>query len=442
MKMKNTMKISVSKFLFLFLAACVLSSCEQKRDDDSVDFILGKPRPVQESLALADSMVVYNAQGMAYTTNSLKEIEKFAKATVLDEEYVEYDRSLRYVSEDEANLSVSLFQKGKLIDYLFYYENPYSGDTVFDGVVYSLQGSGRMKKMDPIYAFFKERKLSTEGKTAEFKTRPNLPALKVDIYVDTFELKEGKNLGDSLCPREFETGLIQSVKRPCGWRLERALKRYYKEGFNLSVDATITFGDSGRVANVVMNTEHPEYKDFLEEVKSILYYAWMPPEVRTQLVVRQTHPIFTEYLPPELRSRHLFSKVAAQNIVKSEKVHLSFARQYFQECKGEGSEKDSVEVIGYSDVIKEHCDEIRFTKDLATGGINYLECIKGVAKRDPLFPKKPVKPAKASTLFDRYHAMYVKEDLSLNQVVTLKIPPCFVEEKLNKEKKYNEDFRF
>ncbi|MBR6943935.1 MAG: hypothetical protein IKH55_13060, partial [Fibrobacter sp.] len=208
----------------------------------------------------------------------------------------------------------------------------------------------------------------------------------------------------------------------------QALKRYYKEGFNLSVDATITFGDSGRVVNVDMNTDHPEYADFLEEVKSILYYAWMPPEVRTQLVVRQTHPIFTEYLPPELRSRRIFGKVAAQEIVKSEKVHLSFSREYFQECHGEGSEKDSVEVIGYFDVIKEHCDEIRFTKDFATGGINYLRCVKGVTKRDPLFPKKPVKPAKSFELFDRYHAMYVKEDLSLNQVVTLKIPACFVEE--------------
>ena len=416
---------SLYKFFFLVLAACVLLSCEQKHDEVSIDFIPGKPRLLQESLALADSMVVYNAQGMAYTTNSLKEIEKFAKATVLDEEYVEYDRSLRYVSEDEANLSVSLFQKGKLIDYLFYYENPYSGDTVFDGVVYSLQGSGRMKKMDPIYAFFKERKISTEGETAEFNTRPNLPVLNVDIYVDTFELKEGKFLGDTMPPREFETGLIQSVKRPCGWRLERALKRYYKEGFNLSVDATIMFGDSGRVTNVSMNTEHPEYKDFLEEVKSILYYAWMPPKVQTRLMDPLPCMYISDNLPPELQSRKIWSYVAAQEIVKSEKVHLSFSREYSQECKGEGNEKDSVEIIGYSDKIKEHCDEIRFTKDFATGGINYLECIK----REPLFTKKPIKFPTIYTLFDRYHAMYVKEDLSLNQMVILKIPPCFVEEK-------------
>ncbi|OWV22041.1 hypothetical protein [Fibrobacter sp. UWB3] len=412
------------KFIFLFLAACVLLSCEQKRDNVSVDFIPGKPRLLQESLALADSMVVYNAQGLAYTTNSLKEIKKFAKAAVLDEENVEFERILKDDFLDKVNLSVSLFQKGKLIDYLFYYENSYSWDTLFEGIVYSLQGYGRMKKLAPIYTFFKDRKISTEGKTAEFKTRPNLPALKVNIYVDTFELKEGKFLSDTMPPREFETGLVNSVKRPCRWLLDRTFKRYYKEGFNLSVDATITFGDSGRVTNVSMNTEHLEYKDFLEEVKSILYYGWMPPKVQTRLMDPLPCMYISDNLPPELQSRKIWSYVAAQEIVKSEKVHLSFSREYSQECRGEGNEKDSVEIIGYSDKIKEHCDEIRFTKDFATGGINYLECIK----REPLFTKKPIKFPTIYTLFDRYHAMYVKEDLSLNQVVKLKIPACFVEE--------------
>ena len=413
---------SLYKFLFLILAAFLLLSCDEERLDETVNFIPGKPLCLQESLALADSLVIFNAQGLAYTTNKLKEIKRFAKAAALDEEYPEYDRELRNAWEEDAQLSISLFRQGKLVDYFFYYDDLYPSDTVFDGDMFSLQGAGRWKKLDLIQAYFKERKISTEGKTAEFKIRPNLPTLKVDIYVDTFELKEGKTLGDSLRPREFETGLIQSIKKPCGWRLEQALKRYYKEGFNLSVDATITFGDSGRVVNVDMNTDHPEYADFLEEVKSILYYAWMPPEVQTQLMLNPPCFIFTDFLPPELRSRRLFSKVVAQNIVKSENVHLSFARQYFQECKGEGSAKDSVEIVGYSDVIKEHCDEIRFSKDLATGGINYLECIQ----EDPLF-KKPVKFVSKSikTLFDRYHAMYVKEDLSLNQVVTLKIPACF-----------------
>ena len=65
MKMKNTMKISVSKFFFLFLAAFLLLSCEEELSDENVNFIPGKPLRLQESLALADSLVIYNAQGLA-----------------------------------------------------------------------------------------------------------------------------------------------------------------------------------------------------------------------------------------------------------------------------------------------------------------------------------------------------------------------------------------
>ena len=412
--------------LSTFLVASVLLSCEQEREKVSVDFIPGKPRPIQESLALADSMVIYNAQGLAYTTNSLKEIKKFAKAAVFDEETLDYDRSLRFY-EDDANLSISLFQKGKLIDYWFFYKDEFDYIDYVKSAMFSLQGGGWWKHLDTINNFFKERNISTEGKTAEFKTRPNLPVLKVNIYVDTFELKEGKILGDTMPSREFQTGLIQSVKKPCGWRLDKAFKRYYKEGFNLSVDATISFGDSGRVTNVSMDTEHPEYKDFLEEVKSILYYAWMPPEVQTRLIDPLPCMYISDNLPSEYQSRKIWNYVKTQEIVKSEKVHLSFSREYFQECNGEGSEKDSIEIVGYSDIIKEHCDKIHFTKDLATGGINYLEC--ECIKIESLFTKKPIKFPKIYTLFDRYRAMYVKEDLSLNQMVILKIPPCFVEEK-------------
>lgn len=420
---------SLYKFFFLVLAATLLLSCDEELSDENVNFIPGKPLRLQESLALADSLVIFNAQGLAYSTNKLKEIKRFAKAATLDEEYPEIDRVLKNSLLEDANLSISLYRKGKLVDYLLYYERLYPNDFMGEGKLFSLQGEGYLKKLDSIQAFFKERKISTEGETVEFKNRPGQPMLNVDIYVDTFELKEGKSLSDTLRPREFETGLIGSIKKPCSRLLERALKRYYKDGFNLSVDAMLTFGDSGRVVRVDMNTEHPKYGDFLKEVKSILYYAWMPREVRTQLLVRESHIVLTEYLPPELRSRRLFSKVPAQDIVKSEKVHLSFSRTFFKDgCIQDDEKKDSIEITGYSGVIKEQCDELLYTEDFATGGINYLRCTKGKAKRDPQFHKKPVKPAKSFVLFDRYRAMYVKEDLSLNQVVTLKIPPCFVEE--------------
>jgi hypothetical protein len=423
------MKIGASKigmknycrFFLLLLAATLLLSCDEERSDETVNFIPGKPLCLQESLALADSLVIYNAQGLAYSTNKLKEIKRFAKAATLDEEYPEIDRVLKNSLLEDANLSISLYRKGKLVDYLLYYEKLHPNSVMGEGRLFSLQGVGRWKKLDLIQAYFKERKISTDGKTAEFKTRPGQPALKVDVYVDTFELKEGKSLSDTLRPREFETGLIQSVKKPCAWRLENAFKRHYKDGFNLSVDATLTFGDSGRVVRVDMNTEHPEYGDFLKEVKSILYYAWMPPEVRTQLMLKLPCFIFTDYLPPELRSRRLFSKVPAQDIVKSENVHLSFSRSFFKEgCNQDDGKKDSIEITGYSGVVKEQCDEVTYTKDLATGGINYLQCGK--------LKNRSFKMMSVEDLFDRYHAMYVKEDLSLQQVVNLKLPPCFAEE--------------
>lgn len=113
------MKIGAFKFFLLILAAFLLLSCDEERLDETVNFIPGKPLRLQESLALADSLVIFNAQGLAYTTNKLKEIKRFAKAAALDEEYPEYDRELRNAWEEDAQLSISLFRQGKLVDYFF-----------------------------------------------------------------------------------------------------------------------------------------------------------------------------------------------------------------------------------------------------------------------------------------------------------------------------------
>ena len=63
------------------------------------------------------------------------------------------------------------------------------------------------------------------------------------------------------------------------------------------------------------------------------------------------------------------------------------------------------------------------------------------------FGKRPeeIKPRHTNVRFDKHDAVYDgRYNLPISQVVKLKIPPCFVEEKLNKEEdeKYNEDFRF
>ena len=97
------------KFFFLLLTAFFLLSCDEERSDENVNFIPGKPLRLQESLALADSLVIYNAQGLAYSTNKLKEIKRFAKAATLDEEYPEIDRVLKNSLLEDANLSISLY---------------------------------------------------------------------------------------------------------------------------------------------------------------------------------------------------------------------------------------------------------------------------------------------------------------------------------------------
>ena len=174
---------SFYKFLFL-IAVSLLLSCNQERSDEIVDFIPGKPRSLQESLALADSLVIYNAQGLAYSTNKLKEVKRFAKAATLDEEYPEIDRVLKNTMFEDTNLSIGLYQKGKLVDYLLYYERLYPNDLMGEGKLFSMQGEGYFKKLDSIQAFFKERKISTEGKTAEFKTQSGQPELNVEIFVE------------------------------------------------------------------------------------------------------------------------------------------------------------------------------------------------------------------------------------------------------------------
>ena len=123
------------------------------------------------------------------------------------------------------------------------------------------------------------------------------------MHIQSFVLKEGKTLEEDSGREDLESGLKITLRNTCGWRLERAFYRHYKKGFKLSVEAELTFGKDGRVTNVEMNTEDPVYKEFLDEVKSILYYGWMPPEVVTELTNRRV----------------------AQDIIQSEKVYISFS---------------------------------------------------------------------------------------------------------------------
>lgn len=161
-----------------------------------------------------------------------------------------------------------------------------------------------------------------------------------------------------------------------------------------------------------MNTKHPKYKAFLGDVKDALYYAWDAP--------------YYAWYAPEIDNDGV-----GDFIIKSAKLHLSFSKKYRMVCKqNEQPAKDSVEFVGYSNVRKDLCSEIIFTKDLATGGVNHYRCNefnKEVRHQAYRFENKVI-PVYKKYSFDRSYAVNFR-NFPLSQVIKLKIPPCFVEEK-------------
>ncbi|WP_295056442.1 hypothetical protein [uncultured Fibrobacter sp.] len=158
-----------------------------------------------------------------------------------------------------------------------------------------------------------------------------------------------------------------------------------------------------------MSTEHSKYKAFLEDVKDALYYAWDAPKIDDEV---------------------------NDFIIKSAKLHLSFSRKYRMVCKQNGqSAKDSVEIVGNLDEKKALCSEIIFTKDLVTGSVNHYECNEFNKKleqnENEIILNKLVQneiiPVSKNRTFDRFDKVRYGR-ISLSDVVSLKIPACFVEE--------------
>jgi hypothetical protein len=73
------------------------------------------------------------------------------------------------------------------------------------------------------------------------------------------------------------------------------------------------------------------------------------------------------------------------------------------------------------DAKKSLCSEIIFTKDLATGGVNHYECNEFNKKLE----QNEIIPVSRNDIFVRSDKVH-DGNLSLSDVVTLKIPPCFV----------------
>lgn len=303
------------------------------------------------------------------------------------------------------------------------------------GGILTLQGVVAINDKERIESFFKERNVAIDGVVKEFENEQSLPKLNIDILVDTVVLKEGKSLREDLEMGEFKTGIIQAFKNSMGWRLKRLLYRYYNDNFDLSAVAAMGYKEKGRVdEHVSLSLEPDSNKEFKEELRDVLHYGYMPPEVHTDIG----------------------NDEIAQEIVDFVKIHLAFTREYRMVCKQNGQDaKDSVDIIGAPSAKKSLCSEIKFSKDLATGGVVRYECLE---YNKIIVPKKREKMlnSKDSTLADslmaRFNALYgeprerirstytnayfnkrndvydTRYNLPISQVVKLKIPACFVEE--------------
>ena len=367
--------------------------CDLKNIAKTLTYISGKPLRLQESLAIADSMDAFGAQGLAYATSDLNEIERFAEAAVFKEEnrWLEYDVKEK-IENANPKYVINLYKNGKMIERLTVYKQ------LGQRTVRLLRDTGKLIDSLSIENFFKKRNVFFEGEFNEYPNDIDVSKLHVEIYVDTFERKDGLVVPGYV--RDTKQAINWDIEKFCGWRLKNAFYRHFKKDFNLSVDAKLIYGENGQVANVVMETKHPKYKAFLEEIKEALYYGWDAPKKD--------------------------ANGDKGHIMKSVKLHLSFTRDYRMVCKKNGqAANDSVYVFGAPNTKNALCNEITFTKDLATGDVNHYRC-KNFDVKAKL--RKQV-PLQAQVYFNKTYYKYSSlRDFPFSRIVTLKIPPCFVEE--------------
>jgi hypothetical protein len=369
------------------------------------EYIPGKPLRLLETLSFSDSMNVYGEKGLLYSTHDLEEIERFAEESYLDEEYL--DKDFHYdrlnLNDDKPNLLINLYRKGELLDRIYYYARPKMEG---DGAIRSLRGIGRWNMNAAIKKFFKQRKIPVNGIVDEFSNEKNLPKFNLEIYVDTVILKDGKKVDGKM--DDLRIGIMGALRESCGWRLERAIYRHHKYDFNDSIIATISYKDEGRVDSVLMDLK-PEISSFQEEIQSILNYAWMPPNVNSGNG----------------------SKIA-QEIVDKIKIRITLSKDYRMVCKQNGLvASDSVGVFGAWTIGRNYalCNVIDFSKDLATGEIYRYQCEKFDEKYANLKSAQNVRGDikvryDKNKYGDRERTFKKLSDL----FVSIKIPPCFVEE--------------
>ena len=111
-------------------------------------------------------------------------------------------------------------------------------------------------------------------------------------------------------------------------------------------------------------------------------------------------------------------------------------------CKQNGRiAKDSVEIVNAPNAKKDLCNEITFSKDIATGEVIRYHCLEYEKK----LPNGNTQKNWSNNYFDKNRAIYEEWDrmhMPVSQRASLKVPSCFVEEKIAEKGMYIEDWRF
>ncbi|MCQ2096878.1 MAG: DUF4419 domain-containing protein [Fibrobacter sp.] len=338
--------------------------CNQEKVAKNLEYIPGKPMRLQEVLAIVDSMNIVGQNGVAYATKDKNDLLEFAATFEYEQEYPDDPYNVRMTLDEQfrKSLSMNFYRKGELIEH-----------TVFYGpVMASLHGFGGFRDTASVQEYLRKKNISTEGVSPELAENKSLP--KMEFYVKDFTadkkyLKEAKESHNGIV--EYRDAMAKAIEFSCGWRLQQVLQKHYKDGFNLSVEAELSFDKKGKVTKVKLKTKNAPYKKFLDEIKAALYYAYLPSRSRS----------------------YIGNDLVLQGFVRTEKVMIFFTQDHRMVCKENGQDAQANVVlkgIKIEEWQKERsekpCNEIEFSRNVATGGVTSYHCYRYVEKNSGPLP--------------------------------------------------------
>ena len=326
--------------------------CNQENVAKNLEYIPGKAMRLQEVLAIADSMNIVGQDGVAFATNDKNDLQEFAAAFEYEQEFPEEQEGYRKSLDKQfhKSLTMNYYRKGELIEHTVFYGSAMA----------SLHGVGSLRDSSAVKEFLSKRNISTKGFSLELAENKSLPKMEVYVTDLTAEKKTLKTMRESFNGiNEYKNAFSKAIEFSCGWRLQQALRKYYKDGFNLFVKAELFFDKKGKVTKVKLNTKSAVHKDFLNDVKAALYYAYLPQKVRS----------------------NIGNDIPVQGTIKAEKIIIAFTQDHQMVCKKNGQDaKDTVVLKGLiekewkTEKIKKPCNEISFSRNVATDGVSSYNC--------------------------------------------------------------------